>query len=89
MKDYIPELTEYLKTLPAPLTRVSIIEGNGEPETIELSPANPCQNVYSVAKTYTMTAIGLCFDKGLLKPEDRIVDIFNEEFPETGADKRW
>ena len=89
MINCIPELTEYLKALPNPLTRVSIIEGNGEPETIELSPANPCQNVYSVAKTYTMTAIGLCFDKGLLKPEDRIVDIFNEEFPETGADKRW
>lgn len=89
MKDYIPELTEYLKTLPVPLTRVSIIEGNGEPETIELSPANPCQNVYSVAKTFTMTGIGLLYDKGLVKPEDKICDIFRDEFPETGADERW
>ncbi len=37
----------------------------------------------SVSKSFTSTAIGLCYDEGLVRPEDRIVDIFADyiDFP--------
>lgn len=89
MSKFLTDLTEFMKSQEVPLTRISEIVGDGDPETAEITPANPCQNVYSVAKTFTMTAIGLCYDKGLVKPEDKICDIFKDEFPKTGADERW
>ena len=38
-------------------------------------PANPCCNCYSVAKAFTVTAVGMLYDKGLLTPEMRVADI--------------
>ena len=52
-------------------------------------PANRCNNSYSVAKAFTMTAIGMLYDRGLLSVEDKIRDIFKDEFPavyDTGWD---
>lgn len=58
--------------------RVSEIYGDEEPETIEMNPAGACLNSYSVAKVFTVTAIGMMYDKGLLSVDERIVDIFPE-----------
>ena len=51
-------------------------------------PANPCCNCYSVAKAFTVTAVGLLYDKGLLKPEMKIADIFGDLLP-ADADPKW
>ncbi|MBO7358208.1 MAG: beta-lactamase family protein [Clostridia bacterium] len=69
--------------------RVSEAYGNGEINTAELMPASPCQDVYSVAKTFTMTGIGLLYDKGLLRLEEKVCDILSDELPESGMDERW
>jgi len=50
---------------------------------LEFAPAPyRCEDkrrVNSVSKTFTPTAVGLCFDRGLLKPEDLLVSFFPEE----------
>ena len=58
-------------------------------ETAEMVPACRCQNVYSVAKTFTMTAIGLLFDRGLVRLDDRVLDILADDVPASGVDPRW
>lgn len=45
-------------------------------------------NVYSVAKTFTVTAIGMAIEEGKLSLEDRPLDFFRDIAPE-GFDPRW
>lgn len=54
----------------------------------DLLPASACLNSYSIAKAFTVTAAGLLYDRGLLSPDERIVDIFQEEFPKL-HDPNW
>lgn len=41
------------------------------------------REVYSLSKTFCSTAIGCAVDEGLLRVDDRIVDIFPDKLPET------
>ena len=66
---------------------IATLDENGL-QTRRLRPADTCTNCYSVAKLYTMTAIGILWDQGKLRVEDRVVDIFSEEFPQS-ADPKW
>jgi CubicO group peptidase (beta-lactamase class C family) len=50
--------------------------------------ADLCTNSYSVAKVFTMTAIGMLHDAGRLRVQDRVIDIFRDELPD-GMDERW
>ena len=43
-----------------------------------INPANPTCNCYSVAKAFTVTAIGMLYDKGLVTPETLVVDILKK-----------
>ncbi len=45
-------------------------------------------NVFSVAKSYLSTAIGMAMDEGLLKFEDKPVDFFADILPDS-LDERW
>lgn len=54
----------------------------------DLLPASACLNSYSVAKAFTVTAAGLLYDRGLLGVDEKIVDIFRDEFPER-HDPKW
>ncbi|MBQ9080389.1 MAG: beta-lactamase family protein [Clostridia bacterium] len=51
-------------------------------------PANPCCNCYSIAKAFTVTAIGMLYDKGLLTPETHVVDVLSDKLPEN-MDTNW
>lgn len=51
-------------------------------------PCNACNDSYSVAKAFVMTAIGLLFDDKKLSVGDRIADLFAGELPRD-ADARW
>ncbi len=61
--------------------RVAEIKDGGAPEVLEIVPTNPCQNVYSVAKAFSVTAVGFLFDEGKLSPDETIVDILGDECP--------
>ncbi len=88
MSDLLDKLAAYVRSQGWNTYSVSVAVGDKEPETVELIPANPCQDIYSGAKAYAMTGIGLLFDKGLLSVDEKICDIFADELP-SGMDERW
>ena len=59
---------------------------NIEKETVV--PANPCCNCYSVAKAFTVTAIGMLYDKKLLTPDSLLTDILSKHLP-NNIDPKW
>ena len=61
-------------------------EGNIRKQTCV--PANPCCNGYSMAKAFTVTAIGMMYDRGLLTPQTRVANILGEYIP-SDADPKW
>ncbi|MBO4298144.1 MAG: beta-lactamase family protein [Clostridia bacterium] len=89
MSRFLKEIDAFIDTQPFDIIRLSQSYRGGEIETLERTRTNPCQNVYSVAKTFTMTALGLLFDRGLLRPDEKICDILKDELPESGMDERW
>lgn len=67
-----------------------ICEGNRD-YTIEkevVVSANPTCNCYSVAKAFTVMAIGILYDKGLLTLDTRVIDVLNKYLP-TDIDEKW
>lgn len=57
-------------------------------KTESIVPANPCCNCYSVAKVFTVTAIGILYDKGLLTMDSLLTDILANYLP-LGIDSKW
>ena len=51
-------------------------DGNIRSQTV--NPANPCCNCYSIAKAFTVTAVGMLYDRGLMRPGDIAVDFIPE-----------
>ena len=64
------------------------ISENGKTETFKRILANDTNNVFSVSKVFTVTAIGFVVDDGLLSLDEKISDIFAAEMPD-GYDKKW
>lgn len=83
----INELVKTIKEKGLNIYSIAVIDKDGV-RTAQLQPANRCNNSYSVAKAFTMTAIGMLWDQKKLNVSDRICDIFSDEFP-SGADPRW
>jgi len=54
----------------------------------KITLANPCCDSYSIAKAFTVTATGVLFDKGLLTPDTRVIDVLGDMFPKD-ADPAW
>ena len=51
-------------------------------------PCNACNDSYSVAKVFVMTAIGILCDQGKLAVQNRIADLFAGKIPRE-AEERW
>ncbi|HBL40731.1 MAG TPA: hypothetical protein DDY98_03845 [Ruminococcaceae bacterium] len=64
------------------------IKNGGEAEEITVIEANACQNGYSMAKAFTTTAIGLLYDRGKIKMQDKVVDLLKGDCP-SYSDSRW
>ena len=60
----------------------------GRTESLDIIKTNPCQNVYSVAKAFVVTAVGLLVDRGLLSTDEVVTDILADEIPE-GCQPAW
>ena len=54
---------------------------DGVPQVRRFVETNPCQDVYSVAKAFTVTAVGLLVDRGLLSVEETLTDVLAQELP--------
>jgi hypothetical protein len=66
---------------------LAIMDSEGIQES-RIHPADLATNSYSVAKAFTMTAIGMLWDQGGIRVEDKVYEILKEEFPEE-FDLRW
>ena len=58
-----------------------VLYDGSEWHTREMLAVSPCQNCYSVTKSFTATAIGIAQDKGLLSVDDTIDKFFCNEWP--------
>ena len=56
--------------------------------TQSIVPANPCCNCYSVAKAFTVTAVGMLYDRGLLTPDTLLTDVLSDLLPDC-LDPKW
>ncbi len=80
-------LIEKAKTVGGTFYKITLIE-KGISETAIITPANGAQNSYSIAKAFTVTAIGMLHDQGLLDVNERVCDIFRDELP-SDMDPAW
>lgn len=70
-----------------PVYSICVIK-DGIVETRFFQPSSRCHNCYSIAKLFTVTAIGILEDRGVLSTEDPIYPIFEDQYPE-GFDPKW
>lgn len=87
MSQYLKYLTQAAQESGGTFYKITEIH-KGRIETATLGQGNACQNSYSVAKAFVVTAIGMLYDDGLLDTEERIVDIFADQLPD-GMDPAW
>lgn len=66
---------------------IAVMDETGINE-IRVNPADLCTNSYSVAKAFTVTAVGMLWDQNRLRVEDKVFDILKDEFPD-GFDPKW
>ena len=88
MSNFLNDIADYIKEKGYNVYSIAIIENAGEAQSIQLKNVNACQDSYSVAKAFTMTAVGILFDRGLLKLDSKVVDLLGDECPEN-LDERW
>ena len=92
MSLFIDRLVEYIKQNQYPVYSVAEVVGDGAVEGRGLRLANPCQNSYSVAKAFVVTAIGILCDRGLLSTEQIVIDLLSEELSASTKERidlRW
>lgn len=83
----IQALTDFLKSSKEANNEVYRVEvyGKGSVAAKFAMPPYSCddkQQLYSLSKTFTSTAIGLLVDEGLLSEDDYMTDIFPDKMPE-------
>ena len=79
MSTFLQDFAAFAKANGYHIFRVTEIL-QGESETLELHPVPRCQNSYSVAKVFVVTALGMLWDRGLLRTDDRITDPFRSRW---------
>lgn len=72
MSRFLDDFSALLSTRKHHIHRIAEIKDNGNAEILELNPATPCQNGYSIAKAFTVTAVGFLSDRGLLGVEENV-----------------
>ena len=88
MSRFLEDFAEFIKSNDGRVFAVSEIIGDEPPETIRITENNASQNIYSVSKMFTVTAIGILCDRGLLSTEDTVTKILGDECPD-GYDPNW
>ena len=88
MSRFLDDFAEFSKNNGGRVFAAAEIIGNNLPEKVVLSETNASQNIYSVSKIYTVTAIGILCDRGLLRTNNTVTEILGEECPD-GYDPFW
>lgn len=88
MSRFLEEFAQKVREMNAPVFSVAEMVGENAPEMVQIVPNNACQNGYSISKAYVVTGLGMLFDRGMLRVEEKIADIFRDELPEN-IDPMW
>ncbi|MBQ4648156.1 MAG: serine hydrolase [Clostridia bacterium] len=86
-KPLIDRLAEEAQKGKGTYYKIAVIE-NGKPQTAVIRRASGAQNGYSVAKTFTATAIGMLADEKLLRFDEKVCDILRDLLP-ADMDPKW
>ena len=87
MSSYLKEAEKLIREKGYNVYRITEI-CDDESETVKLQYANPCQNIYSIAKVFSTTAAMMLVDRGMLSTCERVCDIFEDEQP-CRIDEKW
>ena len=63
-------------------------DAEGASRTEVVIPSNPTFNCYSIAKAYTVLAVGMAYDRGLIDTDTRVIDVLGKYFP-ASYDEKW
>lgn len=88
MSKFLDDIKAFCEENTKNIYRIAIIEGDGEPELTKLSSMNHCMDSYSVAKAFTVAAIGILYDEGKIRPTDKVTEILKDEIL-WDIDPRW
>ena len=77
----LQQFIETAKKFNVPAYAVTVIR-DGVSETARINPANDCNDIYSISKNFTATAIGMLCDRGMLSVDDTIYDILSPLYPD-------
>lgn len=77
----LQQFIETAKEYNVPAYAVTVIR-DGVSETARINPANDCNDIYSISKNFTATAIGMLCDRGMLSVDDTIYDILSPLYPD-------
>lgn len=75
------QFIETAKIHNVPAYAVTVIR-DGVSETARITPANDCNDIYSISKNFTATAIGMLCDRGMLSVDDTVYDILSPLYPD-------
>lgn len=88
MSRFLEEFAKRVREKNLNLYTIAEIRTNGTAESMVLKHTNRCQDSYSVAKAFVVAAIGLLYDRGLIRTEERIPDVLGELCP-PDMEPRW
>ena len=89
MSRFLEDLAQFCRDIGANVYDIGVVENGGyEAERMMVHEANDCTNIYSVAKAFTVTGVGLLVDRGLLSVEERVCDVLGALCP-AEMDARW
>ena len=88
MSKFLEDFADFIKNNDGRVFSVCEIIGDNEPEKIVIKENNASQNIYSISKMYTVTAIGILCDRGLLRTDNTVTEILGDECPE-GYEPYW
>lgn len=87
----VPALRRFLRNTAADGMRLRAFRlyRKGETASVTFPPYTPedRMHVYSLSKSFTSLCVGIAWDKGLLSPDERMVDLFPDKLPETVSDR--
>ncbi len=90
MSVFLNDMSEFCKNIEANIYYIGAVEnGSFDAERIAVNESNNCSDMYSVAKVFTVTAVGLLYDRGLIGLEEKVCDILGDELCPEGMDERW
>lgn len=88
MSRFLDDMAREIKRLNLNILRIAETSPDGPAEAMDLKPASICLNSYSVSKAFTAAAVGILYDRGLLRMDERVTDILRAYLPER-YDPRW